>query len=97
MKNIITVLSSEKDLYRIFKELEKHGRSNFSYQDLDKHRGIARKIGIRGKQLVERGLLIPPLSSTNKHRVTGVQLPIGVKIEEKKTFNGSRFFFHRRK
>jgi len=94
-KYSIKVRSDEKELYRICKELKEHGRTIFSYPDIGKHRGIARKIGVRGSKLVENGLLIPPLSSTNKHRMTGVILPIGVEITEKKVKKDRRFYFHR--
>ena len=83
-KNSIGIRSSEKELYHIFKDLERHGRAFFSYPDLSKHRGIARSIGIRCKPLVERDLMIPPLSSTNNHRMTGVMLPINVQVVETK-------------
>lgn len=95
-KRSITIGNGEKELYRIFKELEIYGRSTFSYPDREKHTGIARSIGIRGKPLVKNNLLIPPLSSTNRHRMTGVQLPIGVEIKEKKTHNGYLFLFQRK-
>lgn len=41
-------------------------------------------INIRVKPLVERDLIIPPLSSTNNHRMTGVMLPVNVKVVETK-------------
>jgi len=83
-KNSIGIRSSEKELYRIFKDLERHGRTTFSYPDRSKHCGIARSIGIRCKPLVDRDLMIPPLSSSNKHRMTGVQLPKNVEVVETK-------------
>ena len=83
-KYSIKVPPTKIELYNVFKNLEKHGRTTFNIPDRNKHVGIARSIGIRGKTLIDNGYLIPPLSSTNKRRITGVQLPIGVKIVEKK-------------
>jgi len=96
MRYSIPVKCTEKELYRIFKDLERYGRTTFSYPDRSKHTSIARTIGIRTAPLVEKNLFIPPLSSTNRHRMTGVQLPIGVVINEKKTPKGSRFYFQRK-
>jgi len=93
-KYSIKALPIEKELYRIFKDLEQYGRTTFSYNDRSKQQGIARSIGKRGSNLVENGLLVPPLSSTNKHRMTGIQLPIGVQIKEEKK---GIFKFYRRK
>ena len=93
-KNSIGIKSSEKELYRIFKDLEMHGRTTFSYPDVSKHRGIARSIGIRCKPLVERNLMIPPLSSTNNHRMTGIMIPPNVCVVETKK---GIFSFNRRK
>ena len=83
-KNSIGIKPDEKELYHIFKDLEHHGRAIFSYPDLSKHRGIARSIGIRCKPLVEKNLIVPPLSSTNNHRMTGIMLPTNVKVVETK-------------
>ena len=91
----IEVLHTEKELYRIFKDLERYGRASFSYPDLSKHRGMARSIGIRVKPFVERNLILPPLSSTNRHRMTGVMLPVNVKVEGVKRNNGTFFRFNR--
>lgn len=93
-KYSIKVLPTEKELYRIFKDLERHNRATFNFPDRSKHNGIARSIGIRGKPLIDNGLLVPPLSSTNRHTVTGVQTPIGVRVSEKRK---GRFFFQREK
>jgi len=94
-KYSIQVKSTEKELYHIFKDLEHYGRTTFSYPDVKKHQSIARTIGIRAAPLVEKKLIIPPLSSTNRHRMTGVQLPTNVIIKEKKYRNFSKFFFQR--
>ena len=96
-KQYITIQNTEKELYRIFKDLERYGRTTFSYPDRYKHTGIARSIGIRGKPFIDRELLIPPLSSTNRHRMTGVQVPPGVQVSEKRTKKGIRFYFQRKK
>jgi hypothetical protein len=91
------IRNGEKELYHIFNDLKLHGRTTFSYPDVRKQQGIARSIGLRVKPFVDRKLMVPPLSSTNKHRMTGVQLPIGVKLKEKKELYGSRFYFQRKK
>jgi len=88
---------TEKELYRIFKDVKEYGRTIFQYPDCHKQQSIARTIGVRVAPLVEQNLIVPPLSSTNKHRMTGIQLPIGVEITEKKSPNGSRFYFQRKK
>jgi len=92
-KYSIKVLPTEKELYRIFKDLEKHGRTTFSYPDRHTQQGIARSIGIRGKPLIENNLFLPPARSRD-HSLNIVALPIGVSIEEEKK---GRFFFKRRK
>lgn len=94
-KHSILVKNDEKELYRIYKDLEKHSRSVFSYPtNPGKQQSIARTIGIRGKPLVEQGLFLPPASNRYCH-INIVALPIGVSIKEEKTSKGSRFFFHR--
>ena len=90
-KYSIQVKSTEKELYRIFKDLEHYGRTTFSYPDYNKQQNIAKSIGMRGKTLYERGLFIPP-ARTRQHRINVVALPIGVKIHERKK---GRFFFQR--
>ena len=83
-KHSILIRNNEKELYSIFKDLERYGRTTFSYPDPRKQQSIARTIGVRGKDLADEGLFVPPLSSTNRHRLTGVQLPNNVKIKEDK-------------
>lgn len=90
-KYSIGVRHTERELYRIFKDLEKHGRTTFNYTDRTKQQGIARTIGIRGKSLIERDLFLPP-ARTRDQRMNIVALPIGVTIKEKKK---GRFFFQR--
>ena len=90
-KYSIKVHPTEKEIYRIFKDLEKHSRTTFSYPDPIKHRRIAKDIGVMGKSLVKNGLMLPPAYSRN-HHLNIVALPIGVKIEERKP---RRFFFQR--
>jgi len=90
-KYSIKVHHTERELYRIFKDLEKHGRATFNYTDRQLQQGIARSIGIRGKSLIERELFFPP-ARTRDQRINLVQLPIGVKIVEK----NNRFFFQRK-
>jgi len=93
-KNSIGIKESEKELYRIFKDLERHGRATFSYNDPVKHQSISRSIGIRGKPLYEKGLFYPP-ASTRQHRINIVALPIGVQVKEKKIKKKHHFFFKR--
>jgi len=99
-KYSIQVKHGEKELYRIFKDLENHGRTTFSYPDRAKRNGISRSIGLKTKPLIERGLFYPPLNSRDSHQVkhpfTGIILPIGVNVKEKKYGNASRFFFQRK-
>ena len=92
-KHSIHIGNDEKELYHIFKDLERYGRTTFSYPDPKKQQSIARTIGIRVSPLAKQDLMIPPLSSTNKFRMTGIQLPTNVKIKESKEGNGSRFYF----
>ena len=92
-KNYIPIKDTEKKLYRIFKELEKYGRSSYSYPKKE-HQSISRKIGIRVKPFVEKKMILPPLSSTNKHQLSGIQLPINIGIKEKKK---GVFVFYRKK
>jgi len=91
----ITIGNGEKELCQVFNELAKYGRSNFNLPNRSEHTGLARKIGIKCKSLVDEDLILPPLSSTNRHRVTGVQLPIDVKIKKEKAFNGWKYIFQR--
>ena len=83
--------TKEKELYRIFTDLEKHGRTTFKYPDYKKQQNIAKSIGMRGKNLFENDLFLPP-ARTRQHRINIVALPIGVKIKEK---TKGRFFFNR--
>lgn len=96
MRNSIGVHNTEKELYRIFKDLEKHGRTTFHYEDHVKQQSIARSLGKRGKSLYERGLFLPP-AQTRQHRINIVALPIGVQIKEKKIGNKHNFIFQREK
>ena len=94
-KHSILVRNTEKELYRIFKDLERYGRCAFSYPDKRKQQSISRALGKRIQPLANAGLIIPPLSRDRRYRYTGVMLPtnINVKIEEKKTKKGSKFYF----
>ena len=95
-KHSILIKNDEKELYRIYKDLEKYSRTVFSYPNSEKQQSIARTIGIRGKPLIEQGLFLPPASNRYSH-INIVALPIGVTIREEKTPRGSRFFFQRKK
>jgi len=92
-KYSIKALPTEKELYRIFKDLERHGRTTFNYSDRSKQQGIARSIGIRGKSLIENGRLLPPARSRD-HKINIVALPIGVETVE---YKKGTFGFYRRK
>ena len=95
-KNSFPIKKEEKELYHIFKDLQKYGRTTYHYPDISKQQSISRIIGKRAKPLIQKNLIHPPLSSTNKWRITGIQLPKNVTIIEKKTPYGSRFYFTRR-
>lgn len=95
-KYSIPIKKDEKELYRIFKDLEKYGRTTFSYPDSKKQQGIARSIGIRAKHLFKQDLMLPP-AMTRQHRINIVALPTNVQIVEKKTPNGFRFYFSNKK
>lgn len=82
-KDSIKVLPTEKELYRIFKDLEKHGRTIFDYPNRSKQQGVARKIGIRGKSLIEKELLLPP-ARTRTTRINIIAVPPNVIVREKK-------------
>jgi len=84
-------------LYRICKELEEYDRSSFSFpNNPEKQRGVARSLGIKGKSLVERDLLLPVAGTRHRHPpVNIVALPVGVEVVEKKRNGYSRFYFRR--
>ena len=92
-KYSIEIKNGEKELYRIFKELERYGRSSFSYKDRAKQQDLARNIGMRGKPLIEQGLFYPP-AKTRQHRINIVALPIGVRLIEEKGKKISRFLIY---
>jgi hypothetical protein len=73
----------DKELYRIFKDLEKYGRTTFNYPDRGKQQSIARKIGVNGKKLIEKNLLLPP-AKTRTSRINIIAIPPNVICKEKK-------------
>jgi len=77
--------------------LEEYDRSAFSFpNNPEKQQGIARSLGIKGKSLVERDLLLPVTGTRHRHpSVNIVALPIGVEVVEKKKTGYSRFYFRR--
>ena len=93
----IGIKKSEKELYRIFKDLEKYGRCAFSYPDKKIQNSISRTIGARGRHLVTNKMLWPPTNFDDsrqiKKRTSIVALPIDVKIVEKKENGLHRFYF----
>ena len=96
-KYSIKVPHNNTTLYRICKELEKYDRSSFSFpDDPKKQQGTARSLGIKGKSLVERDLMLPVTGTRHRHPpVNIVALPVGVEVVEKKRGNYSRFYFRR--
>lgn len=86
------IKKSEKELYRIFKDLEKYGRCAFSYPENRQH-SVSRTIGERGQHLSNNNLLFPPRQIDKGKSI--VALPIDVEIREKKVKGRSRFYFKR--
>jgi hypothetical protein len=95
-KPYIIIKDSEKELYRIFKDLERYGRTTFNYPDRKKQQSIARKIGVRGQPLINDDLLFPPARTRNS-KINIVALPPKVEIKEEKLRKISRFNFLRKK
>jgi len=93
-KQIIKVPPTNADLYNTLKRLERDGHTIFNYPDRNRHVGLARQIGIKCKPAIIEKFIVPPLSSTNKHRMTGIQLYPDVKMKEEKK---GIFIFKRRK
>ena len=91
---------SEKELYRIFTDLTKYGRTNFTYPDKNKRNSISRQISYRCDSLIHGGLMFPPVNNRDSRQMkismSFIQLPIGIKLEEKKG-NSTSIFFPRRK
>jgi len=77
-KNSIKIRHGERELYRIFKDLEKYNRTTFSYPNRPGiQRGIARTIGIRGKPLIDTGFLNPPTVTHNRFpSINVISIPI---------------------
>lgn len=73
----------EKDFYRVMKELEEYGRSMFDFPNREKQQGLARKIGVRGKLLIEAKRLYPPARTRNQKQNI-VAIPPNIIIREKK-------------
>lgn len=89
-KYSITVKNTEKELYHIFKDLERHGRATFSYPDNpDKQARIARDIGMRGKKLINKGMFYPP-ARAKYHNLNIIAIPPKIKVVEIKK---NRFHF----
>jgi len=101
-KNSIKIRHGERELYRIFKDLEKYNRAEFSYPERPGvQRGLARSIGIRGKPLIDNGFLNPPTITHNRFPTLSIisvptPKPPGNKkidIKERKGRNCSWFDF----
>jgi hypothetical protein len=96
----VKIKHSEKELYRIFTDLTKHGRCSYSYPN--SQAAISRSIALRTKPLIEAKppLVFPPTSSYRSNQIkeprSFIQLPIGVELVEKKG-NKSSIFIPRRK
>ena len=99
VKNWITVKNreTEKELYRIMKELEWNGKSVIDKQNCDNWDGVMRKFGIRAAPLVDNELLEPVLQPDIRKRELNTKRYIytkdNVKIEEVSMGNLSRFYF----
>lgn len=96
-KNSIKIRHGERELYRIFKDLEKYNRATFCYPDRPKiQSNIARSIGMRTVSLVEKDLFVPlTVSRWHKPPINAVQLPKNVEVIERKKGNISRFYFRK--
>ena len=95
----ITIKQSEKELYRIFKEVERYGRAIFNYPDRTKQESINRSIGWRIKPYIQQGLIFPVVTHP-RYRFSILAIPPDVKLIEKKTKKGIKFYperKHRRK
>jgi len=93
----ITIGNGEKELYRIFKDLEKYGRSTFTYPDKAKRNSISQQISYKTKDIPVPELFLPPANYGDSRRIkqptSAILLPPNVYIEEKKLRNGSIFKF----
>lgn len=92
----------EPNLLRICKDLEIQGKSIIQEHnnELDRWCSLSRTIGVRGKPLIQKKLLLPPLRSSNiQHRNMGViNTYPGVQIKHKKIGNNKiRFHFFKKK
>lgn len=94
-RNSIVINYNEKELYRIFKDLERYGRTSYSYPE--KQNSISRTISKKGTHLIHGKFLYPPISAYRSHQIketrSFIQLPINVKIVEKKGRKKSIFNF----
>lgn len=82
----IKISPSEKELYRIFKDLELYGRCAYSYPE--KQKSVSLKLSKKCDPFIKRGLMYPPVSNywsnQSKEIRSYVQLPIKVSIREKR-------------
>ena len=90
-KNGIYIPYTDKELYCIFKDLEQYGRTSYSF-DADRRKVIGTRIGQKCCDLIERNLLEHPVTNPRIHK-SYIQLPIVVKVIEKKKSDGSFFEF----
>ena len=100
-KYSIRVNSGEKELYHTCIDLTKYGRAVITHPDKAKRNSVSRMFAIRGKPLIERGLLYPPFNNRDSHQIkkpiTGILLPIDVHMTETIFSNFSRFYVQRKK
>ena len=94
-KDTIEVLNDQTELYKIMTRLKEHGRYSYSIPNKQKQANIAITIGMKGKPLVEKGLLTPPAVCRN-HGINVYALPINVEIEEMKLRKKSIFKFKKK-
>ena len=87
MKRNIKISTTDKELYRIFKDLEKYGRTTFNYPDRKLQQSIARKIGLIAKEQrnedTKKYTLFPPARTRNR-KLNIIALPTNIVIKEKK-------------
>ena len=95
-KNIFQIYVPRNDnMFRFYNDLEKYRCSYLEFPDKKQRNGIARKIGINMKPLVEKNYIIPPLSRRNDSSISGIMLRHETKIKGVKKGNGKIFKFFR--
>jgi len=99
-KNYLEVQrETEKRFYRICKELETNGESKIENAMNPEWHSTLKKLGVRGKSLIELNLLEPIWSNRHKDHVEErlIRIPKDVVIKEVKGNKKSIFPFIRKK